>query len=50
MRHINGKLLFVVPKRELVTKIHADISHLGRNKTLKEIREKYYFKNMRKYV
>lgn len=58
---INGKLmkrsrdnfLLVVPRgmrKELVLKIHDDISHLGVEKTCKMIRENYYFKNMSKYV
>lgn len=37
-------------RHELGMRIHRSLAHLESEKVLKEIRDKYYFKNMTKYV
>ncbi|KAK9744220.1 Reverse transcriptase (RNA-dependent DNA polymerase) [Popillia japonica] len=50
---VDNNSLLLVPRcmrKELVMKVHDDISHLGLDKTMDQLRQNYYFKNMRKYV
>lgn len=52
-RIIKQECLFVVPRglrRDLVMKIHERVAHMGADKTTAELRKKYYFRNMCKYV